>query len=265
MTKQHKIWSLYGLLGFCLAAGHLGGTIVFSDDFPGSALDTEKWTSGGQWNPSVVVDNGTLALGNLQTAHFSYARTVEDGFNFHENAYTVTVGLASFDQPDWSNAANSWDNMEYYFAIGPAENRGDVNSSDTSRHGFSFNLRWRRDAGLDITTRSNIGVPTQSLSEVPATVQFSVDATSFSLDLLDAGGTALYSESGLHGIGAGTLSSYNFLLMHQAGFTMQVDGVTTRHYGVVDSVSIIPEPSSYAAILGLFGLALLLWHRKRKG
>ena len=255
------------LLAVCLAYGNAAAHLILEDGFAGDSLDGNVWTSGGQWNPSVVVDNGALALGNHTTAHFSYARTVEDGFNFHENEYTVTVGLASFDEPDWSNAEQPYSNMEYYFAIGPAENRSDVNSSDISRHGFSFNLRWRRDNGLDITTRSNIGVPTQSLSEVPATVQFSVDSTSFRLELLDAGGNLLYSESGPHGIAAGTVSSYNFLLMHQAGFSMQVGGATTRHYGVVDSVVIESAsepgpprtPSGFDAVSGNERVTLN-WH-----
>ena len=221
-------------LGLCLACGlAFGGYVHLEDDFPGQWLDGSVWTFGGQWQPTVTVANGKLSLGNQQTGHFSFARSVEE-FNFHENEYEVIVDLDSFDEPDWSNAPQSFSNMEVYFSIGPAESRGDINSSDTSRTGFSFNLRWRRDHGLDITTRSNVGVPGSGLAAVPSVVRFTLNAADYVVELFDADGGSIYYETGAHGLTS--LSSYHFMLMHQAGMTHEVDGSATPHVAVFDSV-----------------------------
>ena len=245
--------------GLCLAAGHMSGTILMFDDFAGTTLDAAKWTAGGWPNNNVEVNDGLF----LTTAGASWDQSVRsvDQFNFHAAPLQYVVEIGSHPNPaDTDNwGSGSFQQFRLEMLVGPATGFGGiVDNTDPQTHGFGFGIRWRTNDRLDLHSfaGSALGIPTTDLTAMPSSIIVDLDATDYTITLVGAtfaGGAA--SLSGEHGIAA--LDSYHFMTM-VAG-----RGTSTTKTSEISSVTIIPEPSTYAAVLGLLAFGVMLWRRRR--
>ena len=246
------------ILSLPLLAGSSLANTLFYDDFPGTALDFGKWTVVSFTDVPHSVSGGQLTIGVDGWHHFNGVRTIEN-FNFHQSPIITTVDLATFNEPTvWADKEDPM-SAELRFAIGPASNRDQSFSSDPTVAGFGFAIRWRPGSQLDLYGAA-VPIPATDISGIPDVVSFRVDATSFWITLEGATFTSGPSAgtntlSGTHELGA--YDDYNFLLLQE------LRGYLHESEAVINSVTIIPEPSTYAAVLGLMALAGMLVHRRR--
>ena len=96
-----------------------------------------------------------------------------------------------------------------------------------------------------------------ALPDLPEEVTFTLDATTYSISLDGAGFSEPFIVSGSHSI-IGPYDNYRFMIAQQ----VRSDGATLT--SVVDSVTIIPEPSVYASVLGLLALAFFVCRRRTR-
>ncbi len=204
----------FALFTLSLVSAPLVGSVLLEENFPGTSLNTSVWTSDGIHSQVITVSNGTLTLRVAGGNHWALVRTLEE-YNFHEESHSFTVDLASFDEPDW-DGAGEWANAELYFAVGPASNRDHLVSSNNRVTGFHFALRWTR-SGVDIRTRSSVGISGTGLSAVPEQVTFTLDATSYTIVLDGAtfSSTGTNTLTGNHGLSE--YSDNNFTILYTQG------------------------------------------------
>ena len=112
-----------------------------------------------------------------------------------------------------------------------------------------------RQGWISMPARAS-GLLLRRFPRYPAVVEFNVNATGFGIELKDAMGGIVHSQSGAHGLGP--LDAYHFTILYTQG------GIFYYNEAVIDSVTIIPEPSTYAAILGLLAMAGFLVYRRRR-
>lgn len=254
--------------GLCLSAGNALG-IEFTDTFPGDSLDTEKWTP--------IVYGGTVAVNDnlyLSTALENNEASVQSvpEFDFHANSFQYTINFefpnpATTNDPDLSgwNASN-YNTFRLYFAIGPATSTSTAPGGLRAANGddFHFFLRWRNTDRLDLLSHdTTLGIPTTNLAGgAPTSVVIDLDATNYSITLVgstfEGGGSVL---SGAHGL-IGPLDSYNLLILETQGGAAN----GTSNTATINSVTVsgVPEPAAFAAVLGLMGLGFVGWRRFRR-
>ena len=211
-------------------------TIVFRDDFPGNALDPDKWTPGGHWSQSHSVSGGRLTLSNIGDNHRSSVHTVDGSFNFHEETYTVVVDLHSFAEASTTSIRTNA-RSDLFFVLGPAKDRLDR----VSEVGFNFGLRWigydEENLRVELISHEDPStvVTIAELSAMPAKVRFTIDATTFSITLEGATFTSGEAE------GTSTLTDshsrpsyddYHFMVVHT------MSGMDANSSAVIESVAI---------------------------
>lgn len=244
-------------LGLCVSAGNLLGAIWF-DDFSGTSLDTEKWIPGSYGSGTVAVNDGlylSVAGGNHDASVYS----VPGDFDFHAEALQYTVEIDSFANPELTNPTGDWGTISYqsfrlHTSIGPASNIPQHQSSDSSVSGFAFRIQWLSGDRLQfLPSNANMGWASQNLTAVPSSIVVDLDATNFSITLVGStfvsSGTSVLS--GTHTLPA--LSSYHLL-------TDLIEGNTSDpNMAVIGSISVVtvPEPATFALVLGFLGLGFV--------
>ena len=258
--KNRKLIAAAGL-SLLLASGQLAGAVLLHDAFSGTTLDLDKWNPGGHSSQNHSVSDGALTLTNSGSNHRSSVHT-KDQFNFHQSTYTFTVDVVSFDRvPGISGFDNQW----FSLAVGPAIDRLDR----VPQNGFNFGFRWRADYAdgsqrLELLTENSegdTGISGARISGIPSQIEFTLDPTSFSISMmgatfLDGDFEGLSTMTGMHDLPG--YDNYHLMLLHTMGGNPGASSV------VIDSVTVIPEPSTYAAILGLLVSGVLLYRRRRR-
>ena len=258
ITKKLIIPSVVGIF---LASASLTSQVLFQDDFPGTALNLDKWNPGGHSSQSHSVSDGALTLTNSGSNHRSSVHT-KDHFNFHQSTYTFTVDVVSFERvPGISGFDNQW----FTLAVGPAIDRLDR----VDENGFNFGLRWRADypdgsQRLELLTENaegDTGISGARISGIPSQISFTLDPTSYSINMMganfiDGDFEGSSTMTGTHALP--TYDNYHLMLLHTMGGNPGASSV------VIDSVTVIPEPSTYAAILGLLAFGVLFYRRRRR-
>lgn len=247
---------------------------LFSDNFGGETLNTGLW-SVDQWGTSrgeISVSDGNLNLirnvnngGNFGAGRTDRAALRAQGFtlNFHQRPISANVGIVSFDEPIWGAGSTNATGM-MWFSIGPATalDVAALNPTD----GFVFPLVWRQTepGELHIGGEGSF-VPQTQISGVPSRINFEVDLDSFEITLEGAtftSGDAMGSSTltGMHTIAL--QSDYFFMFGIRNANGLNVPDGSHSLTGVFSDVTVIPEPSTYAAIFGV--LALVLLYRRRR-
>ncbi len=244
------------VLSLPLLVGSSFASTLFYDNFPGTSFDTDKWTRVSFADLGIGVSEGVLTMPVNGWHHFNGLKTNDTSFNFHQGSLTAIVDMVSYDEPaQWGTGTAM--STELWFSFGPAANRDNLRSSDHSEAGFAFAIRWRSDSRLDVYSTSGLFSSTD-LEAIPGMVTIDINPTNFTITLEGsgaAGSDVILSDE--HGITAGAFTDYSFIMLQELrGFT----GVVESSF---NSVTIIPEPSTYAAILGLLAMAGFLVHRRR--
>lgn len=223
--------------------------LLFSDDFPGTSVNDDKWTRSGFGSNFQTVANGTLTLGVHGQNHHANVVSKAARFNFHEGEVTVEVEIASFNEPDpWSAASFLYASM--WFAVGPGTSAPGVRESPIPDKGFAFAINWR--PGSLFIGSNGATVPQLPISEVPSVIRFEVNATHYTIVLQGA----TFTEGEFAG---GNTASGNHLLgdLPQDVYRLMI-GIESRGSGqpeirsMIDSVHVygpgIPEPTEWAGM-----------------
>lgn len=165
--------------------------------------------------------------------HHAFVRT-HDEFNFHQSEYHISVDLISFDRPGWSGT-NQFAVSELWFSVGPAENANDLHGGIVENTGFGFGFRYRHPDNVDdLQMRSAVSGMFESVAfpgmQVPGTIDFHVDATTFTI-VLD--GDTENAITGTHSLPA--YATYNLMISHQTR------NDTAERLTVINSVTVSGE------------------------
>lgn len=278
---------LFGLplIGGLFVPGLLSGQILLTDSFDGTQVDTGLWTESG-WGGSrgnievtggILRMNNNTSLGNGANDHKGLT-SVNNSLNFHQFAVEVDVGIGSFAEPDWGELSYPDASGSMWFALGNVTTV--PNARDNTVNAFTFNLTWRRDVdGIfmgSFYSDNDTMAPGESLrvanylSDVPERINFVVDADTFTITLI--GAEFLDEASGVP-IGSSLTDSHSMPPQDNYYLTFGVEnrrgnnnhGADGNHalIGEFTDITVIPEPSVYASILGLTALVLLFRRRRR--
>lgn len=273
------------LLGFPLVGGLfvpclLSGQILLSDAFTGNAVDSDLWVESGFGGSrgNIEVSDGILRMNNNTTLESGASdhkglTSVIDSFNFHSGSVSVDVGILSFAEPSWGELSFSDASGSMWFALGNVTNAAGARSNSSSA--FAFNLTWRRDKDGIYIGRYGSNRPggfldnENYLSGVPERVQFTVDANSFTITLV---GADFLDEAGGSSIGSTLTSAHSIPIQDNYFLTFGIanrrgnntHGGDGNHALIAEfsDITVIPEPSVYASLLGLMALALLYFRRR---
>ncbi|AHF90676.1 anchor protein [Opitutaceae bacterium TAV5] len=250
----------------------------FSDDFSGTALNTDNWNSNvtSTASGSISVSESNL-LASAGVASGSQRATIisrRSDFNPFEQSLALSFsGLSVGGTP--GTGANV-----FYAMIGNTSAAGDgtgnsyyPTKSTSDGAGYLAVLVTHLDSGWQVSLRrSSAIVETFDITGIPVSLEWTVDATgdtpSWSLTL---GGDARFSDNSV--TKTGTYSSVTATMFTTAGSYLalgalnlgNVDTGTSIGLGSVDvSVKAIPEPATTTALLGLGCLAIVLGCCRRR-
>lgn len=220
--------AIISALGLLLSAGHLFGASL-NDTFPGTTLDTAKWTPDGYFG--VISVNDGLFLSHPGYAWDASVRSVDGTFDYHASPVEVTIDIASFENPainysppngDWG--AVSYQSYRLHIGVGPATylgtGAGGMKNPDPNESGFGFLIRWRTLDRLEVLSDTIAGLGLVNLTAVPTSIVIELDATNYSITfvgstIVETGGNVL---TGAHGLPP-TLPSYHLLIDSTQGNT----------------------------------------------
>jgi len=206
----------------------------------------------------------SLSLGPLDTqdgwAAPSQASVVADptagGSTFSGQVLSLTGGVGGSSMNNW--AVNSmpgtpaqW-SMDAWIAPGIQTDPAEV---FTRFNGWSSYVAIKWATQGDATT-GIIEVPGGSLTgvNIPLSTTFTIGA-SYAV----AAGTASSASFTIDGAPVGTINGLSIDMVSGANMEMRSQKVQTY----VDNFSVVPEPSTYAALLGLMALGFVAWRRRK--
>ncbi len=256
-----------------IAVAPVSATIVFSDDFANNDRTTDPawYTIGNPAGYDITEQNGILSLGSTSTnQHRALSSSWEIGPN---GGYTLSVGdelTFSFTAKLTGNQGNR--NNEFQFGIG--NNMGDVPAADGETAVFENDRGYivalgagsgatgiLRDAGTQgFLGRPGSGDHTTLVSETGmaltqtfTTYSMTISRTSTGLDLTltDGNFTISGSDNSVPGNEFYTFNTMTFGYYNR----------NTENSIDIDSITVIPEPTTYAAIFGLGALGLVMLRR----
>jgi len=228
---------------------------------------------------SINFDNLNTNFGDAHTASggSSLFPTATDATG--TNPTTIFTGL-TFSNDDF-NPGGIYSNTDSYNSSNGARALRDGSSSD-----LAFGLKDSTDRSITLQVQNSTGSTisqwsvsyaieqySQGGSATQFTLSYSLNGSSFTTTHL-SGGSPFVSQTGADGNLSSVVATSMAATVSESvangssiylRWTYNHDTGTSVHLGIDDiSVSAIPEPSTYAAIIG--GVALLgaIWHRRRK-
>lgn len=259
-----KLLSYIILVPIVFFCSSLSASVLLTESFSGTSLDELKWTTGG-WDHTrtAVVSEDKLTLGVSAGGHHVHIRSV-DQFNFNQSAVQVDIGVDSFDEIAWNAGSFLWQSM--WFNVGTATHSTNVRNASATNSGFKFGLHWRPSDTVDNIflggDGNSIGGNTR-LSNVPSKISFTVDSLEYTIELSGA----VFAEGTFEGLSAMTgtwspLASYD-----EYNLLVGIEQRGSGQPGIVasfDSITVIPEPGVYAALVGLLSVGVVLLRRRVK-
>ncbi|MCC5838800.1 MAG: PEP-CTERM sorting domain-containing protein [Opitutales bacterium] len=291
---QKLLFSLAGLFGASLA---LQGQIIFSqasDDmyvinngsftqatgvFTRTAADT-----GIDVGQGIAVSFDQFSLNTV--GHSIQTQFTLSGITQNNSGYQIALGLfsgAAVTQNADTAVTDGW--TGYFQSIGTRSSSGDVNGGvfrqgEGSQPLMARTLGWgsndgavdgaagRLGSGIRPPLNQNVSqTVTMTLTRISDTqLQLSTVYTTPRLDATrtDTAGGIPFTWSAASGVGT-MVSTYTLgdgVPTTISGFAF---GTTTSNFTIQNlEVTAIPEPSTYAAILGLLGLAFVAWRRRAR-
>ncbi len=228
---------------------------VLHDDFtnPPNALNTNIWARSGVFTPVHIVSDGQLTMRSAGWAHHATITSVMNTFNFFESEYTVEATLVDLTEPDWdAHPIDERGRREVYFILGPAATWDEYRDWDGQYYqfeGFAFSLRWQvtsldepASGGLFLHSDNEAtGIGNPGLSNLPTGISYTVDASTFTIELEGATfvDTGLSSLSGTHSLDDTEWDDryYFMVVLHQYALDVNVPGDV-----VFDSITVFGEP-----------------------
>lgn len=249
-----------------LVAMNFASAIILQENFSGNEVDTSKWNEDGFGVNAgeVTVSNGELSMMRAGSGHHYAIISKDDTFDFSQNRIEVDVSIKSFDRPNEGDGTTftSGNHSHLWFSLGQTTSAANARSQgDTG--GFSFAVTHRNSGSQPLYISNSIGnYQNSNISNVPTGISFWIDDTSYSITLQGAtfideasNFTGTSTMTGTHSLGP--YSAYSFL----AGIESR--GHVEETTAVLSQITVIPEPSTYAAIAGLFAFTFLLYRRRK--
>lgn len=129
-------------------------------------------------------------------------------------------------------------------------------------------------SGVEFFFPSYAGIGSNTLLSVTAQTLPGNASTSFQITLVDSGANLAFATFATSDFPNGSYTTLSSSLTMQSGFNSgeidsfrisgaQVGGTATFNVSF-DHISAIPEPSTYAAILGLAAMGVVAWKRRRR-
>ncbi|WP_269525303.1 PEP-CTERM sorting domain-containing protein [Coraliomargarita parva] len=242
-------------------------TVLFSDNFD---------TSANSWDVNFEYDSGTRQSGTLgnsqyyvadepgywaQVDHDSYL----DALSIHGNGPTYDTSVTPYTTFDYDLAAgeslsmsidlNPYDDASSWAAM----SIGNTGGAEAISTGFGVLVR--SDATYEIwSSGSSVASGTATSFTDYGTLEILVSGVSgaaYTWDGSDADVEVIFEGSSIYAatITGGYTQNFLTLLSYNAGGANGFDNLT---------VSVVPEPSTYAMLAGCFGLAFVILKRRRQ-
>lgn len=237
-------------VALAFAAHGVSAAIIYQDDFDGTGdLDgtaPDIRPGSETWVADVNFDaDGTVGTDTTSSAWLPFQPTA--GF-----VYELT---ATFEVP--LSTGSSW------LSVGFAEkNDTGFRFVDGNVNGYGTFIRRRN---LDVGTFPGVGTNGSGSSSAltaqgPVTVQITLDATDASAANWTVAFSAVDSSNNTYNRSATTVASGSFGDIKYVGFSNSSNAGAT-----ISSLELeqIPEPSTYAALVGLVALGFIAWRRRR--
>lgn len=222
------------LLGFVFLGVSLHAQVILTDDFNGGSLDTSKWTTILPYGSSTVVQSS----GVVTTTGRGILATV----NGYQSAYVMT---GSFTM-------NS--DLEH-FAIGFRTDLSALPDVDLYHTLSGMFVEFSND-GDQISIQGRGYSPENSVPSDHKSYSLTTGQT-YSFSITDTGTNIAVAINGVNELTATTSNStgnkFAFYSREFASTSTSIDSI---------AVTAIPEPSTYAAIFGLVGLAVAAIRRR---
>lgn len=283
MTNPQKILLLLTAGTLC-AIGQSRAQIVLFDDFnnqsvPNTSASSIPSSVTGYWssfpnNGASVTETaqgrlvfdapGGTASGTTQTAP---SRTTNTHAYLNFFAQPLEFSLNNVDLSATSNGSAGANGGVFQFGLSPVANASvNTNAADI----IYFRIR---PGNGEVTLNRRINNVSQTLLTTTwtgplaaMTISLYLDSTNFNLSI-SSGAESYTSGITAHGLGAGTWDTSLGFGMWVQSFGSDFSGGGPAISASVDSltVTVIPEPSTYALFLGTGLLALILYRRCRLG
>ncbi len=265
-----------------LTAGKAAAFTPFVDGFPGGALNSANWsTYTVDANGSVSVGGDLLTLGTTSSAASHRATVFSTRSDFNPFEQALTVNLAGITL---SGTAGGTSRNTFYVMVGntngtttsaPTGASLQPNAAPVSGNGYAALLIQKHpDDSFRLIVRNrnsdaenNLSQIVYTLSEIPATLSWSISGTFWSLDITGASlshaqqGSNLTSVSGTFTrIGESSFNNGSWLALGAINESAVITGTSVS----LDMVSVIPEPGGVATWIGASALLMAGFRPRRR-
>lgn len=239
--------------------GSAFGAIILNDGFDGTSLDSAVWTESGWYAPVFTVADSALTVSITGHSHNASLSSKQSDFNFFTNDLTLSMDLnPAATMVPAPPTLTDYENVSNFFGISKYSDWGGLKASNYQ--GLVINLTY--NAGGLMLAGNITGY--QSISAIPQSITVNMDATNYTISLVGAtfdGGSS--TLSGPHNLSEGDFGGSFYFL----NCLTQQTAVPYANQIQIDSISItssVPEPSSYAFVLGLTSCLLIVMRRRNR-